>query len=66
MDAVIVFTDIEFKEVGRVTVKDGAFSGDTPFARDMAENATDMNADPEQWVKKFASWSNGRYWSEKL
>lgn len=63
---VIVFTDIQFKEVGRVTVEDGKFSGDTPFAVNMANNATDLGADPQAWVEKYASWSNGHYWSEKL
>lgn len=63
---VIVFTDILFKEVGRVTVENGKFSGDTSFAVNMAENATSQGVDPQAWVDKYASWSNGHYWSEKL
>lgn len=60
----IVFTDIKFKELGRVTVKDGKLEGDTAFAKDFVYDAQTSHTSPEDFVKKFSKWSNGYFYSE--
>lgn len=62
----IAFSNIEFKEVGRVTYDGETLSGDTPFAKSMVRDAEYKNLSPEDFKAKFGNWSNGHYWGETL
>lgn len=60
----IVFSDIEFREVGRVTSDGEKLEGDTAFAKRLVADAEYKHQSPEDFKNKFSQWSNGHYWSE--